>query len=722
MERDQEEDRLAKAERGTFHANRRGRGGGMGMGGEPNLPVPLAERFGLGKGLPGLAEWGVGFLEDLVLGPLETGITAAFQNVGLTGGRNGTGMLGFAQDMQDFNSMGGGGGMPSMSGAGAGIGSFMPSLPSLGGGGVGAGASYPSGAGSSSGADWDAIAQGESGGNWHINTGNGFFGGLQFTQSSWEAAGGLQYAPRADLASPDQQKAVGEQLLKMQGPGAWPNTFKWKGGGAPTGGGGMTGLKTAGPAGLKTAGAPTGRAAGTGPGPSPAPPAPRTAPPPAAASNLALPLPTDPAQWANPPISGTQAPGWGPLLGLATGSLPGTTGLHDAPSSKQQDFLQNFHNLPNPTPGQIMQMPGPWGGGPMHFATGGPSGTDTIPAWLSPGEYVQNKSAVDQYGTAFMNALNQGQVDPSSVRYFATGGPAPAAPPPPAPPPKPPAPPPPTTPAPAPATGSNQAIKQPGAPGQPAPGAPGGPPPGPPQPGPTPPPGDQQGPPKPGEQPGGKPPNITDKGLAALPGGDPQNAKTRAGLNQPGSSQETFGQELPASSGLNISGGTGLIGFAESVGPQMLQAVGSGAGYDGSGAASGAGAAAAAAAIQNFAIPLANRTASFAAQAAGIGVEGLMETFLPADSPLSNFGNTLPGKLTAGIAGVRPASPNTAGQTQAPLTGSQDDKDQTSMAGSPIGVQVNGDMHVNANNANDFHKSLQTETNAARVSYPMKTP
>lgn len=77
----------------------------------------------------------------------------------------------------------------------------------------------------SAGADWDAIAQAESSGNWQANTGNGFYGGLQFTQSSWEAAGGLKYAARADLATKQQQIAVAEELLKMQGPGAWPNTF-----------------------------------------------------------------------------------------------------------------------------------------------------------------------------------------------------------------------------------------------------------------------------------------------------------------------------------------------------------------------------------------------------------------------------------------------------------------------------------------------------------------
>jgi hypothetical protein len=83
-----------------------------------------------------------------------------------------------------------------------------------------------------SGANWNAIAQGESGGNWAINTGNGFYGGLQFQQSSWEAAGGTQYAQRADLATPAHQIATAERLLQMQGPGAWPNTFvSYDGGG-----------------------------------------------------------------------------------------------------------------------------------------------------------------------------------------------------------------------------------------------------------------------------------------------------------------------------------------------------------------------------------------------------------------------------------------------------------------------------------------------------------
>jgi len=69
---------------------------------------------------------------------------------------------------------------------------------------------------------WNKVAACESSGDWSINTGNGYYGGLQFTQSTWEAYGGTAYAHRADLATRDQQIAIAEKVLKGQGPGAWP--------------------------------------------------------------------------------------------------------------------------------------------------------------------------------------------------------------------------------------------------------------------------------------------------------------------------------------------------------------------------------------------------------------------------------------------------------------------------------------------------------------------
>ena len=72
------------------------------------------------------------------------------------------------------------------------------------------------------GVTWDALAQCESGGDWAINTGNGYYGGLQFSASTWQAFGGGAYASRADLASREEQIAVAEKTLATQGWGAWP--------------------------------------------------------------------------------------------------------------------------------------------------------------------------------------------------------------------------------------------------------------------------------------------------------------------------------------------------------------------------------------------------------------------------------------------------------------------------------------------------------------------
>lgn len=69
---------------------------------------------------------------------------------------------------------------------------------------------------------WDRVAQCESGGNWRINTGNGFYGGLQFSRSTWIAYGGGQYASTANRATKAEQIAIARRTLASQGPGAWP--------------------------------------------------------------------------------------------------------------------------------------------------------------------------------------------------------------------------------------------------------------------------------------------------------------------------------------------------------------------------------------------------------------------------------------------------------------------------------------------------------------------
>ncbi|MET8907932.1 transglycosylase family protein [Micromonospora sp. NPDC004551] len=80
----------------------------------------------------------------------------------------------------------------------------------------------PAAPASAAGVNWDAVAQCESGGNWHINTGNGYYGGLQFSRSTWNGYGGQKYASRADLASRGEQIAIAEKVLDGQGIGAWP--------------------------------------------------------------------------------------------------------------------------------------------------------------------------------------------------------------------------------------------------------------------------------------------------------------------------------------------------------------------------------------------------------------------------------------------------------------------------------------------------------------------
>jgi hypothetical protein len=77
-------------------------------------------------------------------------------------------------------------------------------------------------AGAATDGEWDQVARCESGGNWAINTGNGYHGGLQFTSGTWASHGGGQYAPAANMATKEEQIAVAERVLASQGKGAWP--------------------------------------------------------------------------------------------------------------------------------------------------------------------------------------------------------------------------------------------------------------------------------------------------------------------------------------------------------------------------------------------------------------------------------------------------------------------------------------------------------------------
>jgi nucleoid-associated protein YgaU len=96
------------------------------------------------------------------------------------------------------------------------IGTFAAVALSLG---IGIGAGAPAAA---AGTVWDRVARCESGGNWKINTGNGYYGGLQFSRSTWNGFGGRKYASTANRATKSQQIAIARRVLAVQGPGAWP--------------------------------------------------------------------------------------------------------------------------------------------------------------------------------------------------------------------------------------------------------------------------------------------------------------------------------------------------------------------------------------------------------------------------------------------------------------------------------------------------------------------
>ncbi len=80
----------------------------------------------------------------------------------------------------------------------------------------------PTSASAATTADWERLAVCESGGNWSINTGNGYYGGLQFSASTWTGYGGGAYAPTANLATREQQIEIAIKVQASQGWGAWP--------------------------------------------------------------------------------------------------------------------------------------------------------------------------------------------------------------------------------------------------------------------------------------------------------------------------------------------------------------------------------------------------------------------------------------------------------------------------------------------------------------------
>jgi hypothetical protein len=98
----------------------------------------------------------------------------------------------------------------------------LTAIGAVGAGTIAASFLTPAIAHAATGVQWDRVAQCESGDNWHINTGNGYYGGLQFAASTWSSFDVDNVASRADLATRAQQIDVANRVLSAQGWNAWP--------------------------------------------------------------------------------------------------------------------------------------------------------------------------------------------------------------------------------------------------------------------------------------------------------------------------------------------------------------------------------------------------------------------------------------------------------------------------------------------------------------------
>ena len=219
------------------------------------------------------------------------------------------------------------------------------------GGAVAATMSMPA-ANAVDGATWDALAQCESGGNWSINTGNGFYGGLQFTQQSWNGVG-MSGSPAT--ATRAQQIEAGERLLAIQGWGAWPACsaklgLYGKTGAAPT----YTEPTTTVAAQSQTQQTYTAPAAQA----APAAPAVQTAPaaaeaPAAPAAAPAVEAPAAPVAVAPKAAAGTYTVVPGDSLSLIAAKL-GVAGGYQAIAAANTDIIYNVDLI---FPGQVLTIP-----------------------------------------------------------------------------------------------------------------------------------------------------------------------------------------------------------------------------------------------------------------------------------------------------------------------------------------------------------------------------
>src|SRR6201993_5223661 len=257
----------------------------------------------------------------------------------------------------------------------------------LGGGGI----ALAGQAAAATDGEWDQVARCESGGNWGINTGNGYHGGVQFSASTWASHGGGQYAPSAELATKEQQIAVAERVLATQGRGAWPVC------GGPLSGPTKRDLPA--PAALDAPGI----------NGAPAPDAP---PPAAAPAPDAPPLPPPPVQLAGfnqpgPAPDAQPAPAVDPAPPAAPADLAPPAPPADALPPAPADVPPAPADLP-PAPADVPQPPADAPHPPAHVPP--PADVKTAAAVHPPGYPQQLGQAIrgaDVHGNDALDALAQ---------------------------------------------------------------------------------------------------------------------------------------------------------------------------------------------------------------------------------------------------------------------------------------------------------------------------
>lgn len=194
-----------------------------------DVGAELDADFGISQGLSGIAKNLTMFLGNLAFAPMLGQLSAVQQadeqRTGIKGGFGLMGMMGAQNIAQGQSPVFGrpltpganNGGLASVFGGGG-----QPGMPPGGQPGMPPGAGQP-------GLNWDALASKESGGNWGINTGNGYYGGLQFDEATWAQYGGPATGyPRADLAPKEVQIAIAQQAMTARGGGQslWPQNFQ----------------------------------------------------------------------------------------------------------------------------------------------------------------------------------------------------------------------------------------------------------------------------------------------------------------------------------------------------------------------------------------------------------------------------------------------------------------------------------------------------------------